>query len=132
MLPTCRPCTVPATTGRVAPASWTTRWAAGSGAAGIVALASQDQLEVATLTIDGRLAAQVIGVVEPAAYRVLEGFMVTELIALLGRATARSRCAATVPGRPGQDPLDWMTSVAPESLLAANALQPVSVVRAAW
>lgn len=98
----------------------------------IVGLASDGSLEVSTLTIDGRLAAQVIALVEPTTYRVLEGFMVTDY----SRYAAGRVLEAAVLQRFLDDPallrLDWMTAVAPDSLLAANELQPVSVVRAAW
>jgi CelD/BcsL family acetyltransferase involved in cellulose biosynthesis len=98
----------------------------------IVGLASDGTLEVSTLSIDGRLAAQVIALVEPTTYRVLEGFMVTEY----SRYAAGRLLEAAVLQRFLDDAalqrLDWMTAVAPESLLAANELQPVSVVRAAW
>ena len=92
-------------------------------------LAAEGLLEMSTLHVDGELAAYVIALVDPPAYRVLEGNL----------ATAWSRYA---PGRlletailkrmlddPAFDYLDWMTAVASDRLLAANETQPVCFVR---
>lgn len=98
----------------------------------IVGLASDGTLEVATLSIDGQLAAQVIALVEPAAYRVLEGFMVTEYSRYAAGRVLEAAVLQRFLDDVALDRLDWMTAVAPESLLAANELQPVSVVRVAW
>jgi Acetyltransferase (GNAT) domain len=98
----------------------------------VVGLASDGTLEVSTLSIDGRLAAQVIALVEPSAYRVLEGFMVTEFARYAAGRVLEAAVLQRFLDEPALERLDWMTAVAPESLLAANELQPVSVVRAAW
>lgn len=98
----------------------------------IVALAQDGHLEVSTLTIDGRIAAQVIALVEPTSYCVLEGFMVSEFSRYAAGRVLESAVLQRFLDDPTKERLDWMTSVAPESLLAANELQPVSVVRAAW
>jgi GNAT acetyltransferase-like protein len=98
----------------------------------VVGLAADGTLEVSTLCIDDRLAAQVIALVEPTTYRVLEGFMVTEYARYAAGRVLEAAVLQRFLDEPALERLDWMTAVAPESLLAANELQPVSVVRAAW
>jgi hypothetical protein len=98
----------------------------------IVALAQDGLLEVSTLSIDGRIAAQVIALVEPTSYCILEGFMVSTFSRYAAGRVLESAVLQRFLDDPAKERLDWMTSVAPESLLAANELQPVSVVRAAW
>jgi hypothetical protein len=77
-------------------------------------------LEVATLTVDGKLAAYVLGVRDGNRYGVLEGRFVTAL----SRYAPGRLLEAAVLQRVVQDDrfvgLDWMTGVAPETLLAAN------------
>jgi hypothetical protein len=86
-------------------------------------------LELATLTVDGELAAYVLGVRDGEAYGVLEGHFETAWAryspgrlleaAMLGRAVAD----------PGIERFDWLTAVAPHSLLAANTAQTVVTLR---
>jgi len=87
-------------------------------------------IEVATARIDGALAAHVVGVRDGATYRVLEGHYVTAW----GRYAPGRLLEAAVVQRMLDEPdmvaLDWMTSVAPESLLATNAIAPMVVLRA--
>jgi len=93
-------------------------------------LALDGLLEVATARIDGALAAHVVGVRDSTTYRVLEGHYVTAW----GRyAPGRLLEAAVVQkmlDEPDMIALDWMTSVAPESLLATNASASMVVLRA--
>jgi Acetyltransferase (GNAT) domain len=93
-------------------------------------LALDGLLEVATARIDGALAAHVVGVRDDATYRVLEGHYVTAW----GRYAPGRLLEAAVVQRMLDEPnmiaLDWMTSVAPESLLATNASAPMVVLRA--
>jgi Acetyltransferase (GNAT) domain len=98
----------------------------------IVALAEDGLLEVATIAIAGRIAAQVIALVEPTSYGVLEGFMVSDFSRYAAGRVLETAVLQRFLDDPAKDRLDWMTSVAPESLLAANEEQRVSVVRAAW
>jgi hypothetical protein len=87
-------------------------------------------VEVGTARIDGALAAHVVGVRDEATYRVLEGHYVTAW----GRYAPGRLLEAAVVQRMLDEPemvaLDWMTSVAPESLLATNASAPMVMLRA--
>ncbi len=96
----------------------------------LLALASDGLLEVSTGYIDGDVAAHVVALRDRSYYRVLEGHY----------ATAWSRYA---PGRlletaviqrmlddPAMITLDWMTSLAPDSLVAQNDVEQVVVLRA--
>jgi hypothetical protein len=82
------------------------------------ALAETEQLEMTTLLIDGELAAYVLGVVDGDVYRLLEGRFVSRW----ARYSPGRQLEAAVVERVLDDPLlrtlDWMTAVAPETLLA--------------
>ena len=86
-------------------------------------------LEAATLTVDGRLAAYVLGVRDGNRYGVLEGRFVTEL----SRYAPGRLLEAAVLQRVLDDDrfvgLDWMTGVAPETLIAANETDRTVVLR---
>jgi hypothetical protein len=88
-------------------------------------------LELATLNIGESLAAYVLGVIDGDAYRLLEGRFGTEW----ARYSPGRLLEAAVVQRMLDDPslatLDWMTSVASETLLATNASDPMVVVRMA-
>ncbi|WP_337061110.1 GNAT family N-acetyltransferase [Kineococcus sp. G2] len=92
-------------------------------------LAAAGALEVATMHLDGELAAYVLGVRDGVRHGVLEGRF-------------RTRFARYAPGRlleaevlqralltEGVQVLDWMTGVAPETLLAADGAEPRVAVR---
>jgi hypothetical protein len=86
-------------------------------------------LEVATLTVDDRLAAYVVGVPDDNRYGVLEGRFVT---ALARYAPGRLLEAAVLQRVADDDRfvgLDWMTGVAPETLLAADQTEHLVVLR---
>ena len=82
-------------------------------------------LELATLTIDGELAAYVLGVRDGAVYGILEGHFDTGW----GRySPGRLLEAAVLAGAladPTVEVVDWMTSAAPETLLAATTSREV-------
>jgi hypothetical protein len=81
-------------------------------------------LELGILTVDGQLAAYVLGVVDGLWYRVLDGRMDGEFARYApGRVLEASVLERALAG--GAVGVDWMTSVAPETLLAANTVQPV-------
>jgi len=86
--------------------------------------AQTGEVEVAALYLDGSLAAYVIGLLDPPAYRVLEGRFVTEW----ARYSPGRLLESTVLQRFLDDrrytTLDWMTGVAPGSLLSANDAEP--------
>jgi Acetyltransferase (GNAT) domain len=86
-------------------------------------------LELATLHIDGELAAYTLGVVDGPVYRLLEGRFVTEWARY---SPGRLLEAAVVQRFLDDDALttfDWMTSVAPESLLGRNDEDPMVLVQ---
>lgn len=81
-------------------------------------------LELAALTVDGELAAYVLGIVDGRWYRILDGRMV----ARFARYAPGRVVEAAVVDRAlaaGHVGVDWMTAVAPETLLAATTVQPV-------
>ena len=86
-------------------------------------------LEVATLTVDGQLAAYVLGVPDGNSYGVLEGRFVTAL----SRYAPGRLLEAAVLERVVRDDrfigLDWMTGVAPETLLAVNDVENAVLLR---
>lgn len=99
-------------------------------AARVRALAGQAGLEVGTLSLAGQLAAYVVGFDDGRSYRVMDG----RFVSAWGRYSPGRLLETAVLQRVIDDPakqtLDWMTSIAPESLLVANAEEPVVALRA--
>jgi Acetyltransferase (GNAT) domain len=95
-------------------------------------LAAAGLLELATIEIDGELAAYVLGLVDHGVYRVLEGNLVTRWT----RYAPGRLLEAAVVDRALKDPalgsVDWMTSRAPDRLLASNAVESVVMLRLGW
>jgi hypothetical protein len=86
-------------------------------------------LELAILHIDGDLAAYTLGVVDGCAYRLLEGRFVTGWARY---SPGRLLEVAVVERVLADDELttfDWMTAVAPESLLGQNSSDPMVLVQ---
>ena len=83
-----------------------------------------DELELATLVIDGSVASYVIAMIDGPAYRVFDGRMNGSFS---GYSPGRILEAATLE-RVVSDKrfttFDWMTGVAPETILAANFWEP--------
>ena len=93
----------------------------------VLALAGTGELQLATLRLDGELAAYVLGIEDASVYRVLEGRYVARWARYApGRLLEAAALDAVIDGP--FDTFDWMTSVAPETLLAANDLDPLVVV----
>jgi hypothetical protein len=92
-------------------------------------LAEAGDVELAVLHLDGALAAYVIGLVDPPAYRVLEGRFVTEWARYSPGRVLESTVLQRFLDDGSYDVLDWMTGVAPDSLLAANDEEPRITVR---
>jgi len=93
--------------------------------------AASGELEVATLRLDGNLAAYVLALVDPPAYRVFDGRFAPpwrdyspgrRLEAAVVEHARRRRFLV----------LDWMSSVAPEKLIASTWAEPRWAVTAAW
>ncbi|HEY3925231.1 MAG TPA: GNAT family N-acetyltransferase [Acidothermaceae bacterium] len=93
-------------------------------------LALDGMLEVATAHIDGTLAAHVIGIRDGDTYRVLEGHFVTAWARYAPGRLVEAAVVQRMLDEPQMVALDWMTSVAPESLLATNAAAPMVMLRA--
>jgi Acetyltransferase (GNAT) domain len=92
------------------------------------ALADEGCLELATAHIDGHLAAYVLGILDRPAYRVLEGHLVTRWSRYAPGRVLEAAVLQRMLDDEAYDALDWMTSLAPESLLAANDRDAVVVV----
>jgi CelD/BcsL family acetyltransferase involved in cellulose biosynthesis len=94
----------------------------------IEALATNGQLELATLSIDGLFAAHALGILDRPTYRILEGRFVTEW----ARYSPGRLLESVILERTLQDTaythLDWMTAVAPDKLLATNEADPMVLV----
>jgi hypothetical protein len=92
-------------------------------------LAADGVLELATLSIDGELAAYALGVDDGPVYRLMEGRFVTGWARYspgrLLEALVVSRALADAP----VTTFDWMTALAPESLLGRNDADPMVLIR---
>ena len=86
-------------------------------------------LELATLTIDGTLAAYVLGVRDGSRYGVLEGHFDTTWARYSPGRLLEASVLRRALADPGVDSFDWMTAVAPESLLTAGTSEPVVTLR---
>ncbi len=92
--------------------------------------AARGELEVGTLRLDGHLAAYVIAFADGAAYRVFDGRFAPPW----RRYSPGRRLEAAVvehARREGFGVLDWMSSVAPEKLVASTGAEPRWTVSAA-
>ena len=92
--------------------------------------AARGELEVATLRLDGHLAAYVVALVDSCTYRVFDGrFAPKWRLYAPGR---RLEAAVMEHARRGSfRELDWMSSVAPEKLVASTQADPRWTVTAA-
>jgi hypothetical protein len=95
-------------------------------------LAREEKLEVGLLYVGDAPAAQVIGIVEPTTYRVLEGVLMTRFSRYAPGRVLETALLQRVLDDPAMQTLDWMTSVASETLLAANDTEPVVMVQAGY
>ena len=93
------------------------------------ALADARALELATAHVGGSLAAYVLAVPDAPAYRVLEGHLATEWSRYAPGRVLEAAVLQRVLDDRTYSVLDWMTSVAAESLLATNDAQSVVMVR---
>ena len=84
-------------------------------------LARLCDLEMSTLTLHGAPAAYVLGVEDAGVYRLLEGRFVMAWKRYSPGRLLEAHVLRQVIERPDLRELDWMTSAAPETLLAANA-----------
>jgi hypothetical protein len=93
------------------------------------ALAADRSLRLATLLLDGRLAAYLFGVVDGTTYRVLEGRYVGTWSRYAPGRVLEAAILDDVMSSAQFETFDWMTTVAPESLLATTDLDPHIVIR---
>jgi hypothetical protein len=87
----------------------------------LTGLARLCHLELSTLTLNGEPAAYVLGVEDGDAYRLLEGRFVMAWKRYAPGRLLEAHVLQRVLSRPDLHELDWMTSAAPDTLLAANA-----------
>ena len=87
----------------------------------LVGLARLCHLELSTLLLNGEPAAYVLGVEDNGAYRVLEGRYVTTWKRYAPGRLLEAHVLDRVLGRRDLHELDWMTSAAPDTLLATDA-----------
>jgi len=99
-------------------------------AARVKALAGQGGIEVATLELDGELAAYVVGFDDGHAYRVMDGRFVSSWARYSPGRLLETAVLQRMLDDPSKTSLDWMTSIAPESLLVANHVERVVTMRA--
>ena len=122
-------CTGSGTTCTAAPATSTTSRRQQTWRHRVGDLADAGVLELATLEIDGELAAYTLGIHDDPTYRLLEGRFVTGWARyspgryLEALVVERALAAGAVTT------FDWMTAVAPESLLGRNDADPMVLVR---
>lgn len=81
--------------------------------------------ELVVLTIDGSLAAYVLGAISGHRYGVLEGHFHTHWSRYSPGRLLEAEVLHRALADPRVDGLDWMTSVAPETLLAADGAEPL-------
>jgi hypothetical protein len=86
-------------------------------------------LELAILDIDGELAAYTLGVVDGNAYRLLEGRFVTDWARYSPGRLLEIAVVERVLADEALTTFDWMTAVAPESLLGQNDSDPMVLVQ---
>ncbi len=91
-------------------------------------LAASGNLELATLHIDGQFAAHALGATDHPTYRVLEGRFVTDWARYAPGRLLEAAVLQRVLDDEMFSTLDWMTSVAPEKLLATNAADPMVLI----
>jgi CelD/BcsL family acetyltransferase involved in cellulose biosynthesis len=92
-------------------------------------LAQDGLLEMATLMLDGQLAAYTFGIVDTPSYRLLEGRFVSEWSRYSPGRLLEAAVVQRVIDDPDLHQLDWMSAVADEKLLAANNADPVVAIR---
>jgi Acetyltransferase (GNAT) domain len=89
-----------------------------------------DELEVATLSINGVIASYVISLIDGDCYRVLDGRMNGAFAEFSPGRILESATLERVLGDRNFATFDWMTGVAPDTILAANFWQPRHTLRA--
>lgn len=97
----------------------------------LAALGEVDRRELATLRLDGELAAYVVGVPGEGRYGVFEGRFVTRWARYSPGRVLEHAVLQHAFADPGTQVVDWMTGIAPETLLTVSSFEPrVSLHRA--
>jgi hypothetical protein len=94
----------------------------------VIGLASADMLRLATLRIAGELAAYVLGIEDGPTYSILEGRYVGRWARYAPGRVLEAAVLEHVVGSAELTTLDWMTAIAPETLLASNDVESLVVV----
>ena len=89
-----------------------------------------DELELATLTINGAVAAYAISLIDGSSYRVLDARMNGKFAAFSPGRILETATIERVLADSTFELFDWMTGVAPETILAANQWEPRTTLRA--
>ena len=92
------------------------------------ALSDSGCLELATAQIDGHLASYVLAILDRPTYRVLEGHLATQWSRFAPGRVLEAAVLQRVLDDDEYETFDWMTSVASDTLLATNGMDPVVVV----
>jgi hypothetical protein len=92
-------------------------------------LATEGALRLATLLLDGELAAYLFGIVDGMTYRILEGRYVSSWARYAPGRVLEAAVLEDVMSTSHFETFDWMTAIAPESLLATNDVDPHIVIR---
>jgi hypothetical protein len=95
----------------------------------VMALASVGVLRLVTLRLNGGLAAYVLGVEDGDIYRILEGRYVAPWARYAPGRVLEAAILDSVVESDELAVLDWMTGIAPETLLAANGVDPLVVIQ---
>lgn len=86
----------------------------------LLALAAEGSLRLATLRLDGEVAAYVLAIVDGGHLRVLDGRYVDRFSRYAPGRLLEAELVERVRASPAIYVVDWMTTIGPESLLAAN------------
>jgi Acetyltransferase (GNAT) domain len=95
----------------------------------VLALIGDGVLRLATLHLNADMAAYVLGIEDGSAYRVLEGRYVARWARYAPGRLLEAAVLGDVVETSSFELLDWMTAVAPETLLAANDVDSLVLVR---
>jgi len=93
------------------------------------AAAATGSLRLATLWLDDELAAFVLAIDDRPTLRILDGRYVGRWARYAPGRILEAAVLEAAAGRPAYDVFDWMTDIAPETLLAANDVEHLVVVR---
>ena len=95
-----------------------------SGGTSSTRTSTADETEIATLRLDGCLAAYVVSFIDRCTYRVFDGRFDTRWARYSPGRLLETEALARAMTHHGLRHLDWMNSVASDKLIAANSLEP--------